>query len=397
MDLDRALDGDAMARVLGATSCVPRYVRFQPGRRLVVLYELDGELAHLTIFKPKRAERLWERVRESPLAERVPELGGVLQRFPLDARLPGLPLAALDGELVRYKPGRRAVFRFEGSYGKLRADEAGAAHVAVARELIAQGIRTPEPLEYRPELGMALYAEVAGTRLATLRGGGLEDWMEPVAEALARLHATPASTLRAHSMEAELAELHAAAATASALGAEAHDLAEDLARRLTELEPLAATTIHGSFHDDQVLVGGENVAGGDDSLSPGGDDSLSPGGDDSLSPGGDDSLSPGGDDSLSPGGDAVTFVDLDSAARGDPRLDVGHFAAYLTAAGEDAARELFLAACDAGPDVLVFEAAALLRWSSLPFRDLEPGWRAAVAHRVGLARQRLASSVITAS
>ena len=45
----------------------------------------------------------------------------------------------------------------------------------------------------------------------------------------------------------------------------------------------------------------------------------------------------------------------------------------------------------------MFEAAALLRWSSLPFRDLEPDWRAAVAHRVELARQRLASSVITAS
>ena len=34
---------------------------------------------------------------------------------------------------------------------------------------------------------------------------------------------------------------------------------------------------------------------------------------------------------------------------------------------------------------------------SLPFRDLEPGWPTAVAHRVALARQRLASSVITAS
>jgi hypothetical protein len=47
--------------------------------------------------------------------------------------------------------------------------------------------------------------------------------------------------------------------------------------------------------------------------------------------------------------------------------------------------------------VLLFEAAALLRWSSLPFRDLEPGWPTAVARRVALARQRLASSVITAS
>jgi aminoglycoside phosphotransferase (APT) family kinase protein len=114
----------------------------------------------------------------------------------------------------------------------------------------------------------------------------------------------------------------------------------------------------------------------------------------------------GGAETISDGVSArgeVTLVDLDSAARGDPRLDVGHFAAYLTAAGEDAARDRFLRACDAGPAVLVFEAAALLRWSSLPFRDLEPGWREAVARRVELARERLAdyrrsaSSVITAS
>jgi hypothetical protein len=343
VDLDRALDGAAMAGVLGVASCRPRYARFQPGRRLLVLYELDGGLAHLTILRPRRTERLWERVRSSPLARRVPELGGVLQRFPLDARLPGLAVAAQGGELVRYKPGRRAVIHYRRAYGKLRADGAGAAHVAVARELIARGVRTPAPIEYRPELGMAVYDEARGTRLATLRGDGIEAWMEAVAEALARLQATPVSGLRAHSMEDELADLRPAAETATALGAAAGELVEELARRLGEVEPQAAT-IHGSFHDDQVLVG-----------NPG-----------------------------------VTLLDLDSAARGHPLLDVGHFAAYLTAAGEDVARERFLDACDAGPDALLFEAAALLRWSSLPFRDLEPGWRDAVARRVELAGARLA-------
>jgi hypothetical protein len=66
----------------------------------------------------------------------------------------------------------------------------------------------------------------------------------------------------------------------------------------------------------------------------------------------------------------------------------------------DAARAAFLEACEA----LLFEAAALLRWSSLPFRDLEPGWPDAVRRRVEQAWARLAvyerrsaSSVITAS
>ena len=327
MDLWRALEADEFGRA--------RYVRYQPGRRLVVLYD---SLAHLTVLKPKRTERLWERVAASPLAERA--LGGVLQRFPLDVRLPGLATAVEGGELVRYKPGRRAVVRYPGAYGKLRAD--GRAPVTLPG--------TPRVLEHRP--GLTVYEEVPGT---PLRECDLEPWMEPVAEAMARLHATPADLPR-HPMEAEIADLRAAAESAAAIGADPGNLAERLAALLADVEPQAAT-IHGSFHDDQVLVG-----------------------------------------------DEITLLDLDSAAIGHPLLDVGHFASYLTAAREEAARARFLEACDPGPEALLFEAAALLRWSSLPFRDLEPGWPEAVARRVELTRARLrdyerrsASSVITAS
>ena len=44
----------------------------------------------------------------------------------------------------------------------------------------------------------------------------------------------------------------------------------------------------------------------------------------------------------------------------------------------------------APPAALLFEAAALLRWSSLPFRDLEPGWPTAVERRLDLALERAA-------
>ena len=180
--------------------------------------------------------------------------------------------------------------------------------------------------------------------------------MEPVAEALIQLHRTWIE-LPEHSVERELRDLRAAAETAAALGAEAGDLAERIAEQLAGVAPRACA-IHGSFHDDQVLVGGAGV----------------------------------------------TLLDLDSAALGHPLLDVAHFTSYLTAAGELDARRRFLDAYRPAPDVLLFEAAALLRWSSLPFRELEPGWPAAVRRRVELARARLedyerrsASSVITAS
>jgi hypothetical protein len=328
MDLWSALEAGELGE--------PRYVRFQPGRRLVVLYD---SMAHLTVLKPRRTERLWEKVAGSPLAERA--LGGVVQRFPLDVRLPGLPAAIEGGELVRYKPRRRAVIRYPGAYGKLRAD--GRAPVALPG--------TARVLEHRP--GLTIYEEIPGTPLREVER---EPWMEAVAEAMARLHATPVDLPR-HDMEAELADLRAAAETATALGVPAGDLARRLAARLVAI-PAGSATIHGSFHDDQVLVGPEGV----------------------------------------------TLLDLDSAAIGHPLLDIGHFASYLTAAGEEAARARFLEACDPGLEALLFEAAALLRWSSLPFRDLEPGWREAMARRVELAGERLrayerrsASSVTTAS
>ena len=266
-------------------------------------------------------------------------LGGVVQRWPLDVRLPALPQVA-HGELVRYKPGRRALFRFEGTYVKLRAD--GRAPVTIPD--------SPRVLDHRP--GMTVYEEMPGI---PLRECERAPWMEPVAHAMARLHAMRLD-LPAHDMELEACDLRAAAETAAAIGADPGDLAERLIPRIADVDP-AKATIHGSFHDDQVLVGD----------------------------------------------DGVTLLDLDSAAIGHPLFDVGEFASYLAAASEDEARGRFLEACGAGRDALLFEAAALLRWSSLPFRDLEPGWQEAVRRRVELAWERFAdyrrwaSSVITAS
>jgi hypothetical protein len=313
----------------------PIYVRYQPGRRLVVLYD---SMAHLTVLKPKRTERLWEKVAGSPLAERA--LGGVVQRLPLDVRLPGLATAIDGGELIRYKPGRRAVIRYPGAYAKLRAD--GRAPVTIPG--------SPRVLLHLR--GLTVYEEVPGT---PLRECERAPWMAAVAEALAQLHAMRLD-LPTHDLAAEARDLRAAGETAAAIGADPGDLADRLLAELTTVEP-ATATIHGSFHDDQVLVGEHGV----------------------------------------------TLLDLDSAAIGHPLFDVGEFASYLTAAGEDEARGRFLEACGAGRDALLFEAAALLRWSSLPFRDLEPEWPENVRRRVELAWARLAdyrrsaSSVITAS
>jgi Phosphotransferase enzyme family len=378
LDVSLAIDGGAAAEALaphlpGLERCTPRYVKYKPGHNCQVLYDLvvDGTCAagHLTMLRPRRAERLWSRVVESRLPERagvpachVGELAAVLQLYPVDLRLPGLVEAAAGAELVRYKPGRRAVLRYRRGervvYGKLRADDAGRSHMAVARSLIAAGVATPTPLEYRPALRMTVHAEAPGGRLAEKRGADLEVWMEPVADALARLQATSIADLPAFSVERELEDLRAAAETAAALLPELRGAIDRLAARLiadfTDVRP-RARVIHGSFHDDQVLVG--------------------------------------------PAG--VILLDLDSVAVGDPLLDVGHFASYLGAAGQHGARSRFLDACTPGPEALLFEAAALVRWSSLPFRTLEPDWPAAVEQRLKLADRCLTAyrrrSLTTAS
>jgi Phosphotransferase enzyme family len=357
-----ALSGGAVADLIGAERCLPRYAKYRPGRRLQVLYELDGgDLAHLTMLPPARAERLWAHVAASGLLERVPggarrvpELAGVLQRYPVDVRLPGLVEASVASELVRYKPGRRAVLRYRldgrAVYGKLRADDAGAGHVALGHALLERGIATPAPLRYEANLRMTVHSEAPGTRLSDLEGDELTAWMEPVAAALARLHGANVPGLPAHSPEQEIDELRAAAGTAAALlphrRAEIGALADRVAAALAAARRATPATIHGSFHDDQVLVGDAGVV----------------------------------------------LLDLDSAAIGDPLLDVGHFASYLSASGQTTARAAFLDAY--GREAPLFEAAALLRWSSLPFRRLEPGWPARMERRLELAAARLDGSTI---
>ena len=414
--LSTALDEDAVAELLNGAlaecvegrvrvaGCLPIYVRYQPGKACRVLYQVTFqeletgaetlELAHAAMLRGDRAERLWSKGEPQRLAERaaaldpepprtraahVPALRAIVQLYPVDVELPGLVEAAspaamrrrlsallpdgrelreVEPELVRYKPRRRAVLRLrldggerDAVYAKVRADERGELIQRSAEALVGAGVPLPDPLGYLPDLRLMLAAEAPGTRLKELRGSArFAAAMEPVAEVLTRLHAARLPELPAPRLEDEVADLRAAAGTVVALLPSSGARVERLAERL--IADLAAVggpsgTIHGSFHDDQVLV---SAAG-------------------------------------------LTLVDLDSVQRGPLLADVGHFLSYLSADGAEDAREEFLAAyargAATGPAVLLFEAASLLRWSTAPFRELEPDWPAAVERRVALAAARL--------
>jgi aminoglycoside phosphotransferase (APT) family kinase protein len=399
-----ALDADAMAELLSrrlpdcasgdlaVESCHPRYIRYKPGTNCLVQYELAlrGEdaglvrtLAHARLYADRQAEVLWasrsfHRLIEQahrlpgPLAARaalLPELKALVEIYPVDRKMPGLLGAAslskdgegraLDGvELVRYKPGRKAVLRYRlqgdrrrAVYGRVHADGRGAALLKAGRAFVAAGIPTPAPLAYDPELGLLLVEEAAGSRLTDLSEDEFVHWLPAVAEALAAFHATQVENLPLLAKRNKEAAVLAAARTIATVRPEVGPLAlrlgATLAARLAESLG-ASAPVHGDFYDDQVLVSDSGVV----------------------------------------------VLDFDASGLGNPLLDVGNFLAHLTARRGERSRRLFLDAYTAvrpelGDDVPLFEAAALLRIGITPFRWLLPDWPVEVERRVELAAARI--------
>jgi aminoglycoside phosphotransferase len=395
-----ALDGAAMTDLLDGRldrlrvrSCNPYYVKYKRGRYCRVQYELDTldsdsgrtarEVAHVSLYSPARARKLAAKNGASgsiPGAAYIADLSAIAQRFPFDVALPGLSeavsppkmtrrlrralpwsgrdLSSCHIELVRYKAEKRAVlkYRLDGSsggcvYGKLRKD--GAASLSeVPGALRRAGVPTPKTLAFFADLGLVVQAEADGVRLSDLRGTpSYQRWMPEVAEELARLHDTTIQSLPRYKRQTDADELLDEAATIGTLVPSIASQTEALARRLVSMlgsTKRAPAPTHGSFHDDQVLVSEQGA----------------------------------------------TFVDVDRAMLADPLIDVGHFLSYLSAEGAVDAREEFLNAYvaargDTGDFHLIYESASLLRWATLPFRELRPGWPHDVERRVRCANDRL--------
>ncbi|MGH2558070.1 MAG: phosphotransferase [Thermomicrobiales bacterium] len=395
--LPTLLDGDAMAAALAAhlPACAagrvaiervePNYVRYKRGTSCLVGFRLTlrdaetGEISALPasarLYADERGARrasgkkLWRlldvvaRTYPAPPVERaayIPSLQALIQLWPVDYDLPALPLAASPtilgpafatvvpaaarAELIRYKPARKALFRYgsdDGAlpavYGKLLPDDRGAGICALAHALRRQGVPTPAPLAYLPNEQLLFHAAAPGRPLASLRGDRTyRDALEPTAEALDRLHASTHPVLTYDpTLEgtAIRAAAHAVATLVPHLAGRAERLGNELAAALSRL-PTDCATVHGDFYDDQVLVAS----------------------------------------------DGVTLVDLDEARLGHPLLDAGNFLAHLTAAGDpDEARSAFLDAYrhhNAAPssEVALFETIGLLKLAIRPFRHLDPDW-----------------------
>lgn len=410
--LPTAFRGAAMQEIVDAAlgdavvvrGCVPTYVRYKPGTTCIVQYRLRLEdadsgtpeetLAHVKLYAGGRAARVWARAatqelaatardwsdgdRQAERAALLPELDAVLQLFPVDTAIPALAVAASArggrrvlaelGEfpgpdhvgpvLLRSKPARKALLRYETStgalYAKLYAGDEGRRILQACRALVAAGVPTAAPVAYLPDRRLLAHEAGRGTPLCALAGADLVAGLRAAGQALAQLHGAPlhagsVAGLRRHGLADEAA---AVLAGAQAIGAVCPGLADDAselaARTVAALGaiPPESTVIHGDFYDDQMLVDG----------------------------------------------DVATLIDLDRIASGHPLIDVANGLAHLAADGSGgAARDAFLDGYGPVPSgvVAALEAAALLRLAIAPFRRMEPGWCEGVERHLDLAAARL--------
>ncbi|MDQ3653514.1 MAG: phosphotransferase [Chloroflexota bacterium] len=397
--------GDGFAVV----GCRPRYIRYKPGTSCLVQFDLTfrdvwgGEMtvvAHLKLFVDDRARRRVTSTRIMRLQERaqaacpdlperrvafIAELNGLLQLYPVDYDLRfltraadpawmsgkiGLALAdrsiAVCGqpELIRYKPERKALFRYDLShgpheriYGKLYEDGRGERLATHTAALIAAGVATPPVVISLPDRQFVAHAEAVGIPLAALRGAaGYDDWMEPLATSLHRLQGVELPDLTAHRLADEIAAI---VETSELLGMIAPRLASrfgrvarEIARRLSAVDDVLQTA-HGDFYDDQAIVSG----------------------------------------------DGLTLIDLDELRLSHPAIDAGNMLAHLTsggARGDDVlmARDAFQEAVlslrpELEGDLPTFEAAALVKLAPGPFRRLESDWPEGIERILALAEGRL--------
>jgi aminoglycoside phosphotransferase (APT) family kinase protein len=402
--LERAGGGEIVA-------CRPTYVRFKPQTSCLVAYEIDicvdgrhsTHRAHIRTFADDRGRRRMTNRKLEKLVARasaadddpgiawvtyLPALNGMFSIFPVDYDLrslltvatassartslrqvlgnPALELARAP-ELIRYKPGRKALLRYtlEGdhhpvAYGKTLTDDRTGMLRHATEILLGAGLTTPTVLGTIPALHFILHEEAPGTQLAAMRDDPrYSDLVAAIAEPLALLQRAEVTGLRTHRLADEAGRLHE---TANLLGVVLPDQRERLqqisrtfASRLAEVEEVLATS-HGDFYDDQALVAGDRIA----------------------------------------------IIDLDEIRIAHPLLDIGNMLGHL-GAGEargvvpPTARPAFTEAMRAhrpmsDRDLALFEAIGVLKLAPGPFRRLEPGWPDAIGSLLDQVESLLAGS-----
>ncbi|MGH9053962.1 MAG: aminoglycoside phosphotransferase family protein [Acidimicrobiia bacterium] len=371
--LDPAAVAERLRRLLpGAETAQPTYVRYKPGSSCLVAYRVESDRGVLPCYAKaySRPEKLQKLHQPGPTLGFADELIGVAV-FPYDRALPSLGrlvdapgrqrlLSGLLGDgwwqgsvrLIRYKPERRLVARFEGEEhpplllkfydqpGYATADRA-------ARSFRSQGVlRAPRRLGGSGRHRVLALEWVIGQPLSEGLGGTPDRSLMDVGAALAAFHRQRPDGLPARHRTEEVAAISSGARAVAALDPSqaegARQLAAGVSGPLLGAPELPVAT-HGDFAPDQILLNGARVA----------------------------------------------IVDYDRAMIGDPAADLGSFAARLEVEvlegrlGRARAAEVLAAVLsgyreaggtDPSPRLAAYTAAGLLRLAAEPFRYRMRHW-----------------------
>lgn len=243
----------------------------------------------------------------------------LLQLFPFDYRLPMLPACldadgiarALDSGLrftgcepIGYRPGMRCQIRYRTAagtsvFGKTAVERTPAqtfelhhrVHAALCRT--PQRFQVPQPLRYIPALHLALMAEAPGESLHDLlrTDGNLDTEIRMVAAALADFHRLGINGIeRVYAVRDDTDLLEGWVSLVGELFPRLAGALNESYSELVRTQPNSGDIqvfVHRDFYDKQVL--------------------------------------------LSPHG--LTFLDMDTACKGDAEIDLGNFCAQLRLRG----------------------------------------------------------------
>lgn len=393
------LDEASMVEILqlnvqsAVEGCRPRYVRYKPATSCIVQYDLQvrdasgntvQQIGHVKIYADGRGESKATGSRADRLRERLddvtpdiwpvvylPEVEGVFQVYPADLDL--RPLSrfanrdaaqkalrqvdrvakkwrlAADPELIRFKPGRKALLRYqlegEGNaviYGKIFHSHDVAKLARQTGELIAAGVNTPAVLGTSDRHVLIVHEEVQGEALNTLRGTERYDQaIKPLAKSLWHLQSVEVPEATVHTIKDEQTALIAVVEHLSHVVPAWRErlmvIALYICNGLSNVDDVLQTA-HGDFYDDQALISE----------------------------------------------DGLTLIDFDEIRLAHPLLDAGNMLAHLAVAelnGHEtaAARDIFYRETREhfGADetaINLFECVGMLKLAPGPFRRVEDDW-----------------------
>ncbi|TMA44949.1 MAG: aminoglycoside phosphotransferase family protein, partial [Deltaproteobacteria bacterium] len=234
----------------------------------------------------------------------APELHLLFQVFPADRRLGGLAQAADGGAMapvleaalaahtggarlagvgvhvVRYKPARKCLFRYELTWADGAPRRPTLVYAKLARRTKFERTRDilgrlraaaggldfelPEPLGTVPELAMELFSQLPGVHLFTLvDDAAFPELCERVGAGLHHFHALPVALGWERDMGTTVTHVtDSTAEFAALLPAERSRIAglgRALRAALTALPPPRLGLTHGDFHGDNILVDGTRI------------------------------------------------------------------------------------------------------------------------------------------